>query len=38
MLFISPTRGFAATAIPPAEFQVPGGIFSTADGEPIGHP
>jgi hypothetical protein len=32
MSFISATRGFAATAIPPAEPQVPGGFFSTSDG------
>jgi photosystem II stability/assembly factor-like uncharacterized protein len=32
MSFISATRGFAATAIPPAEPQVRGGLFATADG------
>jgi hypothetical protein len=32
MRFTSPTRGFAATAIPPAETQVEDGFFSTADG------
>jgi photosystem II stability/assembly factor-like uncharacterized protein len=32
MSFISTTRGFAATAIPPAEPQVLGGLFDTSDG------
>jgi photosystem II stability/assembly factor-like uncharacterized protein len=32
MLFTSELRGFAATAIPPAEGQVNGGVFSTLDG------
>lgn len=32
MLFVSATRGFAATAIPPAEGQIDQGFFETNDG------
>jgi photosystem II stability/assembly factor-like uncharacterized protein len=32
MLFVSPLRGFAASAIPPAEGQIDQGFFETTDG------